>query len=64
MRLDLNNLKERVACQRAILDRVLDDMRDVNSELKMMVEGLPSVDFLITGCENVVCSVSHTVCCG
>ena len=45
MRLDLNNLKERVACQRAILDRVLDDMRDVNSELKMMVEGLPSVDF-------------------
>ena len=45
MRLDLNNLKERVACQRAIMDRVLDDMRDVNSELKMMVEGLPSVDF-------------------
>ena len=45
LRLDLNNLKERVACQRAIMDRVLDDLRDVNGELKTLVGGLPSVDF-------------------
>ena len=47
LRLDLNNLKERVACQRAIMDRVLDDLRDVNGELKTLVGGLPSVDFFL-----------------
>ena len=44
-RLALNNLKKRVVCQRVLLGRMVDDLRDVNSELKVLVEGLPSVDF-------------------
>ena len=46
LRLDVNHLKDRVSCQRAIMDRMLDDLRDVNGELKAMVDDLPlrSVD--------------------
>ena len=45
LRLALNNLKERVVCQRVLLGKMVDDLRDVNSELKMLIDGLPSVDF-------------------
>ena len=46
LRLDVNHLKDRVSYQRAIMDRVLDDLRDVDGELKAMVDDLPlrSVD--------------------
>ena len=36
LRLDVNHLKDRVSYQRAIMDRVLDDLRDVDGELKAM----------------------------
>ena len=65
LRLSVSQLKDRVACQRAITDKVLDDLRDVNGELKAMVDDLPlsSVDFFFLITEAVVvCRVSHTVC--
>ena len=60
LRLDLNNLKERVACQRAIMDRVLDDLRDVNGELKTLVDGLPSVDFFLLQPVILLCAKCRT----
>ena len=60
MRLDLNHLKERVACQHAIMDRVLDDLCDVNGELKTMVDDLPSADFFLLQPVPLLCAKCRT----
>ena len=38
LRLTVTQVKERLECQRAIMDKVLDDLRDMNDELRSLVD--------------------------